>query len=570
MKLFLLLLTCYWCTIISAVAQPDSITGPTCGFGLLQQYQRQHDPLYAQRMRQGEAAIQQRLHSGRGAKVSATTSYIVPVVVHVIHNGEAVGTTNNPSDATIQAMLTNLNNAFQKNGSQFGGVAIGIQFQLAVRSPQCGTTTGIDRVNGSSVPNYTSGGIAVGTYSGSADEVTVKGLSRWPNTDYLNIWIVNKINGSPYIGGFTYFPQYNSAATDGMTLIANTVDGTNKSVVHEMGHYFNLYHSFHDESGRETACPSLTACATTGDFICDTEPVTNVPCNTTLNPCTNAAFQVADASHNYTVQQNYMGYTACSFMFTQNQKDRMLDALLAFREGLLTSDALLPPVAGPPAASCAVSSANGLSAYYGVARLTFNDLDVYSNSSQADGASYVDRTCNQRTTLLRGQTYTLIVEGAYYNTQALRAYLDYNRDGDFNDTGETLLTATSGSATATVGIPASGVVMNVPLRLRIVADNPNGPVPTACNLTGTTTDGAGQVEDYTVMVVPRTVTSVASGSWSTAATWSCNCVPVATDRVTILTGHTVIIGTGLVQASTLSLAGKMQYGSGGRLQLTGK
>ena len=33
-------------------------------------------------------------------------------------------------------------------------------------------------------------------FAGSADEVAVKNLSRWPNTDYINIWIVNKINGS--------------------------------------------------------------------------------------------------------------------------------------------------------------------------------------------------------------------------------------------------------------------------------------------------------------------------------------------------------------------------------------
>lgn len=557
-----------WLSISAVTAQSDTITGPVCGAGLLQRYQQQHDPAFNQRMRETETATQQRLHSARGAKAAAVI-YTIPVVVHVIHNGETVGTGNNPTDAAIQAMITGLNNAFRKNGSQYGGADIGIQFQLAIRSPQCGSTTGINRVNGNSVPNYTSGGIAIGNYGGSADEVAVKSLSRWPNTDYVNIWVVNKINGSSSIGGFTYFPQYNSALTDGMVIIAGTVNGTNKTVVHEMGHYVNLYHSFRDESGQETACPPLMACATTGDFICDTEPVTVLPCSTTQNPCTQAPFQVVDASHNYTVQNNYMGYTNCQWLFTQNQKERMLDALLAFRAGLTTSGALLPPAAGPSLATCAVTSANGPSLYYGVGQVTFNDLDVYSNSSQADGAFYVDRTCNQRTTLVYGQTYVLKVQGVFNNTQYLRAYLDFNRDGDFADADETLLTGFGGSATATVGIPAAGVATNVPLRLRIIADNPNGPAPTACTLGGTATDGVGQVEDYTVLIARRTVTSVASGNWSTPAMWSCNCVPTPTDLITIQTGHTVTVSNGLVQASALRVVGRVRFAAGGRLRLTG-
>ena len=85
-----------------------------------------------------------------------------------------------------------------------------IQFQLAVRSPSCVTTTGINRVDGSIIPNYASGGITNNGFAGSADEVAVKNLSRWPNTDYINIWIVNKINGNPNIpGGYTYFPELN-------------------------------------------------------------------------------------------------------------------------------------------------------------------------------------------------------------------------------------------------------------------------------------------------------------------------------------------------------------------------
>ncbi|GAB3951961.1 hypothetical protein GCM10028805_32990 [Spirosoma harenae] len=557
-------------TTSEAIAQPDSTQAPICGFGLLQQQKnRQLNPELSLQLRQADALFQEQLVRQKSARAAQDVVYTLPIVVHVIHNGEAIGTTNNPSDASIQAMVALLNAAFRKNGASYGGVDIGIQFQLAIRSPQCGITTGINRVNGSSIPTYTSGGIAVNNYVGSADETAVKNLSRWPNTDYVNIWIVNKINGSANAGGFAWLPEFNSALVDGITMCANTVSGSNKTIVHEMGHVFNLQHTFHDyDNGNETTCPPSTSCTTTGDRVCDTEPVLNVPCSTTLNTCTGAPFQLADASLNYTVLNNYMSYTNCQWMFTQGQKDRMLAALLAFRPGLISSGGLSAP-ANSPVTVCSVSSANGLSPYYGVGRVTLNTLDVYSNSSKADGAFYIDRTCNQRTTLTAGQSYTLSIQGTFNNFHYLQAYLDYNADGDFNDSNETLLTTYARNTTVTVTIPTSAVELNTPLRLRIVADSPEGGLTTACALAGEVTHGAGQAEDYSVVIQSRSITSIASGSWTAPATWSCSCVPGATDIVSIQSPHTVSISSGQKQALSLNLLGKLQYTTGGQLRLNG-
>ncbi len=41
--------------------------------------------------------------------------------------------------------------------------------------------------------------------------------------------------------------------------------------------------------------------------------------------------------------------------------------------------------------------------------------------------------------------------------------------------------------------------------------------------------------------VPLTISSLASGNWNVAATWSCNCIPTSCDNVTVETGHTVTI-----------------------------
>ncbi|HLZ17098.1 MAG TPA: hypothetical protein VKQ08_08655, partial [Cyclobacteriaceae bacterium] len=45
------------------------------------------------------------------------TNYVIPIVVHVIHNGEAVGTGTNISDAQILSQIQVLNNDFERLNS---------------------------------------------------------------------------------------------------------------------------------------------------------------------------------------------------------------------------------------------------------------------------------------------------------------------------------------------------------------------------------------------------------------------------------------------------------------------
>ena len=80
---------------------------------------------------------------------AATPLYTLPVVVHVINTGTAIGATDNPSDSLINAMISLLNSGFRKTGTSFGGVDVKIQFKLATKSSSCGSTTGITRNNGS-------------------------------------------------------------------------------------------------------------------------------------------------------------------------------------------------------------------------------------------------------------------------------------------------------------------------------------------------------------------------------------------------------------------------------------
>src|SRR5688500_14122638 len=99
----------------------------------------------------------------RVAGMSVLQIDILPVVVHVIHTGTAIGSPDNPSDSMINEMVELMNDAFLKNGPLYGGANIELAFELANQSPECETTTGINRINGTSVSDYVTCGITTDT-----------------------------------------------------------------------------------------------------------------------------------------------------------------------------------------------------------------------------------------------------------------------------------------------------------------------------------------------------------------------------------------------------------------------
>ena len=111
----------------------------------------------------------------------------VPIVFHVLHLGEPVGTGTNISQQQIHNALKSLNDAYRGIAPyNTSGIDMEIEFCLASQDPSGNPTDGINRVNASGVSDYATNGI---TTSGSNNQIAIKALSKWSNTNYYNIWI---------------------------------------------------------------------------------------------------------------------------------------------------------------------------------------------------------------------------------------------------------------------------------------------------------------------------------------------------------------------------------------------
>ncbi len=254
--------------------------------------------------------------------------YIIPVVVHVIHLGEPVGTGTNIPDAQIQAAIDGINNRWRNIIGN--GVDMEVQFCLATVDPNGNPSSGINRVNGSAIANYQTMGINANSPScGGADEQAVKDLSRWPVSDYYNIWVVNSICGG--WAGWAYYPF--GGAYDGATICYTSMTGSAAVPAHEIGHGFFLYHTFEGDGGN-SSCRLDADCTNQGDHVCDTQPHKQGDCGAT-NPCTGSG--TYDNS-----RYNYMSYCSGLDRFTPGQKARVQATLMSPPRSSLLLNAICP------------------------------------------------------------------------------------------------------------------------------------------------------------------------------------------------------------------------------------
>lgn len=275
-----------------------------------------------------KAAKQQGVNSGAGIKENAV--YTVPVVFHIVlTNPELV------TDAQIAAQLDLLNKTYSGTNADAANLPAyfkpifgksSIQFCLAQRTPEGEVTNGIERITTTKTSFSTADEGVKHIISGGAD--------IWNGDKYYNVWVCAL---SSSLLGYATFPNDGHPEEQGVVIEYRSLPGgsfTNynagKTLTHETGHYFNLFHIWGDDGG---------ACTGT-DFIDDTpnqaDATTGCYNGIHTDSCTSTG--------NGILYQDYMDYSfdQCLVLFTAQQADRMQTALLTYRPSLLTSDGCTP------------------------------------------------------------------------------------------------------------------------------------------------------------------------------------------------------------------------------------
>ncbi|HEX8332006.1 MAG TPA: M43 family zinc metalloprotease [Segetibacter sp.] len=416
----------------------------------------------------------------------ATTVYNIPVIVHVIHSGEAVGTGKNISAAQIQSQISVLNEDFRNLNADKSSIPLAFQanqadvqfnFCLAAidKNGNVMPEPGIDRVDKNSY-SWTDA-----PYDFEYIDDNIKPATIWNPSNYLNIWITDI---SDDVLGYSQFPDNNAnlggidpagglATTDGVVIqystfgrVGNVSAPYNKgrTTTHEMGHFFGLRHIWGDES-----C---------GNDFCNDTPVQeqeNTGCPSFPHiSCSNAP--------NGDMFMNFMDYTddRCMFMFTIDQKDRMHSVMAANtpRRSSLAASTVCNTTAVPSAnftfspinivagstvtfSDVSIGNPSGWSWNFGGGAAintstdrnptaTFNNAGSYQVSltaTNANGSNTITKTvivtafnCADTLTNFRGTPalYTVSTAGQQGYVSGHNSYLDKSKAEKFNYTGPAL------------------------------------------------------------------------------------------------------------------------------------
>ena len=250
----------------------------------------------------------------------SSARYTIPVYFHVIYQSDGVG---NISDQRIADQLNVLNEDY---AGYFGaGTNTSIEFVLA----------GITRTQNDEW--FT---------DSEADELAYKSALGMDPSRYLNVY-TNDASG--YLG-YAYYPQSSAGGVyDGVVLLHSSVGGrtngllppydSGRTLVHEVGHYLGLHHTF------DTIGGICTNSYSAGDLVVDTPAQYNEVNGGPDYGCTAST----DCGVTSPIE-NFMNYSddSCMDRFSPEQANRMICSLTSYRPNLFSIVDSDPVASGLP------------------------------------------------------------------------------------------------------------------------------------------------------------------------------------------------------------------------------
>ena len=303
-------------------------------------------------------------------------SYTIPVIVHVIHGGEAPGTSPNISQAQVNSQISALNADFSGNGFNVNNIPsvfladkadCKITFSMAQKDPQGKALAepGIDRVDWHDLGPGNNPLLPPNSFSFQPFfDDSIKPKTIWDPRYYLNIW-VSDVKSTVDLLGYATFPAgtgmggifpgtTGGSSDDGVWIWAGSFGTTGslhpqynkgRTATHEIGHWLGLRHLWGDSSCGDDYC-SDTPKQQTSNLNCPSYPKTS---------CSNGPHGE--------MFMDFMDYCddQCLSMFTWDQMSRMHIAMDngTFRKSLTASSHTLCnlPAQQPIASFTATDSA---------------------------------------------------------------------------------------------------------------------------------------------------------------------------------------------------------------------
>lgn len=311
---------------------------------------------------------------------SSRSTYVVPVVVHVVH----LGGVDNISDEQIFDAIEKLNEDFSATNSDLGNTVsphdgiIGngdIEFRLATRDPQGNCHSGITRTFSENT-NHDGG-------NGILQDIQAE-HGNWPQNKYMNVIVCQDPAGA---AGYTNNPGnwYNASGMGGSIYMRHDYMGTigtgsntaRHTLSHEVGHWLNLSHCWggNNNPGQASACND-------DDGVDDTPRTIGwTSCNVNGNTCSNDAVDGYWGTDVIDNVQNIMEYSYCSTMFSDGQVARMHAALnsnTADRDNLWTPSNLAATGVDGPGDLCEVIFSSDLTVICAGSSVQFTDNSYHN------------------------------------------------------------------------------------------------------------------------------------------------------------------------------------------------